>query len=171
MELVNFINDILVSIQDNYSLTNNDYNDVLNHITEIVSITHNKNIDYVQYILDQLVDTNLQLVDSEVVLPKDNSTNSVPEEYIELVDHVKYIAELPQPEQRTQEWFDMRKKMLTASTCAQALDQNPYANQTANHLILDKESLSGKVITSVERDWVALQLNELLIVEYYSRKI
>ena len=44
MELVNFINDILVSIQDNYSLTNNDYNDVLNHITEIVSITHNKNI-------------------------------------------------------------------------------------------------------------------------------
>lgn len=48
---------------------------------------------------------------------------------------------------------------------------SPGLANLPNHLILDKESLSGKVITSVEREWVALQLNELLIVEYYSRKI
>lgn len=39
-----------------------------------------------------------------------------------------------------------------------------------SHLELDKTNLSGKVNGIIERDWVALQLNELLIVEYYSRK-
>lgn len=39
-----------------------------------------------------------------------------------------------------------------------------------SHLELDKPNFSGKVNGIIERDWVALQLNELLIVEYYSRK-
>ena len=39
-----------------------------------------------------------------------------------------------------------------------------------SHLELDKSKLLGKVNGTVERDWVALQINELLIVEYYSRK-
>nr|YP_009297002.1 ribosomal protein S4 [Ceramium japonicum]AOM66345.1 ribosomal protein S4 [Ceramium japonicum] len=39
-----------------------------------------------------------------------------------------------------------------------------------NHLELNKEKLIAKVNGIVERDWVALQINELLVVEYYSRK-
>lgn len=39
-----------------------------------------------------------------------------------------------------------------------------------SHLEMDKDTLVGKVNGIIERDWVALQLNELLIVEYYSRK-
>nr|YP_010728819.1 ribosomal protein S4 [Lithothamnion corallioides]WEA77090.1 ribosomal protein S4 [Lithothamnion corallioides] len=39
-----------------------------------------------------------------------------------------------------------------------------------NHLELDKNKLLGKINGTIEREWVALQLNELLIVEYYSRK-
>ena len=39
-----------------------------------------------------------------------------------------------------------------------------------SHLELDKGNFAGKVNGIIERDWVALQLNELLIVEYYSRK-
>ena len=39
-----------------------------------------------------------------------------------------------------------------------------------SHLELDKATFSGKVNGIIERNWVALQLNELLIVEYYSRK-
>jgi len=38
------------------------------------------------------------------------------------------------------------------------------------HLELDKSTLTGKVNGVIEREWVALQLNELLVVEYYSRK-
>ena len=149
MELVNFISDTILNIKNEYSLTNNDYNNVLNHVAELVSTIYDKNIDYVQYIFDQMVDTNLQYVESEVVLPKDKSTNTVPEEYTKLVDHIKYIANIPQPEQRTQKWFDMRKKMLTASTCAQALDQNPYANQSANHLVLDKVGFSKRFVENI----------------------
>ena len=39
-----------------------------------------------------------------------------------------------------------------------------------SHLELDSNNLVGKVNGIIERDWVALQLNELLVVEYYSRK-
>ncbi len=38
------------------------------------------------------------------------------------------------------------------------------------HLEIDKSNLTGKVNGVIEREWVALQLNELLVVEYYSRK-
>jgi len=38
------------------------------------------------------------------------------------------------------------------------------------HLEFDKNTLVGKVNGVVEREWVALQINELLVVEYYSRK-
>nr|YP_009313879.1 Ribosomal protein S4 [Hommersandiophycus borowitzkae]SCW22133.1 Ribosomal protein S4 [Hommersandiophycus borowitzkae] len=39
-----------------------------------------------------------------------------------------------------------------------------------SHLELDSKNLTGKVNGIIEREWVALQLNELLVVEYYSRK-
>nr|YP_010850597.1 ribosomal protein S4 [Lophurella hookeriana]WGH13376.1 ribosomal protein S4 [Lophurella hookeriana] len=39
-----------------------------------------------------------------------------------------------------------------------------------NHLTFEKETLLAKVNGIVERDYVGLQLNELLVVEYYSRK-
>jgi small subunit ribosomal protein S4 len=38
------------------------------------------------------------------------------------------------------------------------------------HLEVDKSTFTGKVNGIIEREWVALQLNELLVVEYYSRK-
>jgi small subunit ribosomal protein S4 len=40
-----------------------------------------------------------------------------------------------------------------------------------SHLEFDKNTLTGKVNGIVEREWVALQINELLVVEYYSRKV
>lgn len=39
-----------------------------------------------------------------------------------------------------------------------------------SHLELNKSNLSGKVNGVIDREWVALQLNELLVIEYYSRK-
>lgn len=46
----------------------------------------------------------------------------------------------------------------------------PGLTNIPNHLELDKENLSGKVNGIIEREWVSLKINELLIVEYYSRK-
>nr|YP_009295356.1 ribosomal protein S4 [Dasya binghamiae]AOH77368.1 ribosomal protein S4 [Dasya binghamiae] len=39
-----------------------------------------------------------------------------------------------------------------------------------NHLEFNKESLIAKVNGIIDREWIALQINELLIIEYYSRK-
>lgn len=38
-----------------------------------------------------------------------------------------------------------------------------------NHLEFNKKDLKAKVNGIIDREWVALQINELLIVEYYSR--
>ena len=39
------------------------------------------------------------------------------------------------------------------------------------HLELDKPKLSAKITGRCEREWVAIEINELLVVEYYSRKV
>jgi small subunit ribosomal protein S4 len=39
-----------------------------------------------------------------------------------------------------------------------------------SHLEFDKAKLQGKVNSVIEREWIALQVNELLVVEYYSRQ-
>ncbi|MGD1805113.1 30S ribosomal protein S4 [Dapis sp. BLCC M126] len=48
--------------------------------------------------------------------------------------------------------------------------QYPGLANIPSHLEFDKDKLVGKVNGVVERDWVALQINELLVVEYYSRQ-
>ncbi|TVQ48117.1 MAG: 30S ribosomal protein S4 [Gloeocapsa sp. DLM2.Bin57] len=49
--------------------------------------------------------------------------------------------------------------------------QYPGLANLPSHLEFDKSTLVGKVNGKVEREWVPLQINELLVVEYYSRKV
>ncbi len=39
------------------------------------------------------------------------------------------------------------------------------------NLDFDKKSLKAKVLGIIEREWIALKLNELFVIEFYSRKI
>ncbi|CAC5341546.1 MULTISPECIES: 30S ribosomal protein S4 [Planktothrix] len=48
--------------------------------------------------------------------------------------------------------------------------QYPGLANIPGHLELDKEQLTAKVNSVIEREWVALQINELLVVEFYSRQ-
>jgi small subunit ribosomal protein S4 len=48
--------------------------------------------------------------------------------------------------------------------------QYPGLANLPSHLEFDKTKMVGKVNGVIEREWVALQVNELLIVEYYSRQ-
>ncbi|HSM81118.1 30S ribosomal protein S4 [Nodosilinea sp. LEGE 06152] len=59
---------------------------------------------------------------------------------------------------------DASKKLVEAN-----LEFPGLANVPA-HLELDKAKLTAKVNGIIEREWVALNINELLVVEYYSRK-
>ena len=47
---------------------------------------------------------------------------------------------------------------------------NPGLANLPSHLEYDKDNLVGKVNGVIEREWVALNINELLIIEFYSRK-
>jgi small subunit ribosomal protein S4 len=53
----------------------------------------------------------------------------------------------------------------------QANMEYPGLANLPSHLEFDKDKLVGKVNGIVEREWVALPINELLVVEYYSRKV
>jgi len=39
------------------------------------------------------------------------------------------------------------------------------------HLELEKSKMTAKVTGKCDREWVAIEINELLVVEYYSRKV
>jgi len=56
------------------------------------------------------------IYDDVVVKPK----------YQHLEDQFQKLLKLPQPAQRTKEWFDYRYNRITASDTAAAIDQNPY---------------------------------------------
>ena len=48
--------------------------------------------------------------------------------------------------------------------------ENSNFNSLPNHLELDKEKLIGKIKSIITREDVNININELLIVEFYSRK-
>jgi|TARA_B110000444_G_scaffold47360_1_gene43194 small subunit ribosomal protein S4 len=47
----------------------------------------------------------------------------------------------------------------------------PALSNIPQHLEFDKKALSAKVLGVIDREWVALKLNELFVVEFYSRKL
>lgn len=49
--------------------------------------------------------------------------------------------------------------------------ESPALSNIPQHLDFDKKNLSAKVLGIIDREWVALKLNELFVIEYYSRKI
>jgi putative phage-type endonuclease len=50
----------------------------------------------------------------------------VPSKYKKLFDHFEKLKNLPQPAQRSKEWYDYRYNRITASDAAAAIDLNPY---------------------------------------------
>ena len=47
----------------------------------------------------------------------------------------------------------------------------PSLSNVPQHLDFDKKQLTAKVLGVIDREWVALKLNELFVIEFYSRKI
>ena len=47
----------------------------------------------------------------------------------------------------------------------------PALSNIPQNLEFDRKSLTAKVLGIIDREWIALKLNELFVIEYYSRKI
>jgi len=61
-----------------------------------------------------------------------------------------------------------------STTSKQLITKNlelPALSNIPQNLEFDKKILSAKVLGVIDREWIALKLNELFVIEYYSRKI
>jgi putative phage-type endonuclease len=92
-----------------------------------------------------------------------------------IIEKVEQLKNLELPEQRSKEWFEMRDKMLTASSLADALGKGHFKNRET--LLIEKTSKEppkrfGNAITEwgVKYEQVATtfyeKLNNLTIVEF-----
>ena len=65
--------------------------------------------------------------------------------------------------------------LVKKSTCSEKLVKSnlelPTLSNIPQHLDFDKGKMTAKVLRVVDREWVALKLNELLVIEHYSRKV
>ncbi len=80
------------------------------------------------------------------------------------------VVDIPSYQCRPGEVIGVRDRDRSRKLVEQNLDYPGLAN-LPSHLEFDKNKLTGKVNSYIEREWVALQVNELLVVEYYSRKV
>ena len=135
-----FLKEILLDLCNNDELCYENLNHIKEHIINTMEMVYdNVNYDLIDYNFYKLLKINFNYNhDYEGIVIYNQDEIIIPDEYKELVDHVDFLANLPQPEQRTEEWFDLRKNMITASCAAQAIGENPYPNQKPDDLILDK---------------------------------
>jgi small subunit ribosomal protein S4 len=79
------------------------------------------------------------------------------------------VVNIPSYQCRPGEVISVRDNARSKALVEQNL-QFPGLANLPSHLEFDKGKLTGRVNGVVEREWVALQINELLVVEYYSRQ-
>ena len=110
----------------------------------------------------------------------DNIRYMIKDVYQEIVEinkeKLQYLIDLPQPVQRTAEWYDIRNNMLTASDLGKIIKENRPG--TKNSIVLkksgnktDEVKLSGKAITwGVKYEQVANDLyskrNDIKVYEF-----
>ncbi|MGL5033119.1 MAG: 30S ribosomal protein S4 [Microcystaceae cyanobacterium] len=79
------------------------------------------------------------------------------------------VVDIPSYQCRAGEVIGVRDRDASRKVVQTNMEYPGLAN-LPTHLEFDKNALVGKVNSVIEREWVALQINELLVVEYYSRK-
>nr|YP_009393688.1 ribosomal protein S4 [Caloglossa beccarii]ARW62250.1 ribosomal protein S4 [Caloglossa beccarii] len=62
------------------------------------------------------------------------------------------------------------KNKVSSISLVKKYIHSPGLANIPNHLELNKENLIAKINGIIDREWISLQINELLIIEYYSRK-
>ena len=75
---------------------------------------------------DNINDINFREWDKIYSIDELNHNMKLPDEMVDLEKHFMEMFNTPQPEQRTQAWFDYRYNRITASDMATAIDKNPY---------------------------------------------
>merc|ERR1711916_359719 len=104
-----FLKEILLDLCNNDELCYENLNHIKEHIINTMEMVYdNVNYDLIDYNFYKLLKINFNYNhDYEGIVIYNQDEIIIPDEYKELVDHVDFLANLPQPEQRTEEWFDL----------------------------------------------------------------
>nr|WDA99095.1 ribosomal protein S4 [Gronococcus sybilensis] len=82
----------------------------------------------------------------------------------------KRIVTIPSFRCRAEDRISIKSQTSTRVIVKANLNSPGLAN-VPSHLELESSTLEGNIKGSIDREWVAIEVNELLVVEYYSRKI
>lgn len=111
----------------------------IKHLSDLNKISTNKSTHHI--ILDEIFKrvftqyynliNNINTIDSSTSFREldkiiKNKNVKVPKEFKNLYEHIESLKNIPQPVQRSAEWFEYRKCRITASDTAAAIDMNPY---------------------------------------------
>ena len=128
-----------------------DANEVVNEVTknEVTKneVTKNEVYDY-DTILKQLSERGLQLFYKHIVPPRDSGNTFIRKipNIDKMAAKIEYLQQVPQPDQRTPEWYEFRYKHLTASNIWKAFS----TESTRNQLIFEKcQPLNGDKFSAV----------------------
>lgn len=80
------------------------------------------------------------------------------------------VLDIPSYQVRPGDVLAVRDREASKKLVETNLEYPGLAN-LPNHLEFDKAKLQANVNGTIDREWVALTINELLVVEYYSRKV
>ena len=174
-EIKNIINNVITS----YGLVNADLNDEVSflEIMKMVMVTYSaysvkpafreKLMEYVKQ-LREVVEENLM----ERITETCDILND--EEYNAIVKTLDFLDSVPQPAQRTPEWYAFRADKVTASDFSVAHDKNPYSSQL--DFILKKSGMETPFLSNsaiqhgVKYEDVAIYMyelrNDVIVKEY-----
>jgi len=119
-------------------LTNDDINDLVEYSKDNINTYYEINLSKkeVEKKIKELLETVFMLRDLEIKEPTIRKPFISNELYDKLEAHYDYLLNLPQPEQKSKAWFDMRHNMITASSAAQAMGDSKY--DTMDQFIYEK---------------------------------
>jgi len=113
-------------------LTKDDKKDLIDYSFNSLKDYYEKDINKIE--IDKMINQLLDIVYIQKVV-EEQFFQSTPE-YDQLEAHYDYLMNLPQPVQKSKEWFDMRNNMITASSAAAAMGQSKY--DSLDHFIYEK---------------------------------
>lgn len=144
------IENVFTDITNDKFLNKNDYSNLKNEIVDMYNIIYDETLDI--SLIDTLFDVKYQLKKLDnFTLPQFETVEMRDNRYESLINNIKptltdilrqktahydYLRNLPQPEQKSKEWFDLRNGMITASSAADILGEGKYG--TREKMILDK---------------------------------
>lgn len=169
-EIYTFTKNEIFGIKDDteqYELDKNMYNDLIDMIIETI-ITFFPELNYlIPYIDNQIIsynymiqnlnfniqffnfDQNFKTCEDRDLFYDINRNNQKVINYDSLTltekklfNQYEYLINLPQPVQKSKEWFEMRNNMVTASSCGAVIGECKY--QPIKSVIIDKVGLGQK---------------------------